>query len=116
MAKPGDSELPDLEISYRPGRGVWVVEDPYVYHDGPTTITIAKGLETDLSSVPRPLWSIIAPFELSIVAPVVHDLIYRSGGDTRPYTDPPRRYTRAEADSLFERIMKEEGVASWRRF
>lgn len=107
--------LPDLAISYRVPERRWRVVLPYVYQDGETSITIPQGFETDLASVPRALWTIIAPFELSIIAPVVHDLIYQHGGEVTAYTDPPRRYTRGEADALFERIMTQEGVPDWRR-
>ena len=94
----------------------WRLEADYTYHDGPTAITVPAGFRFDLSSVPRLLWWLIAPFELSIVAPLLHDFLYESGG--RPpdvSVDPPRTYTRAEVDRMFLEIMEAEDVAWWRR-
>lgn len=34
----------------------------------------------DLASLPREAWPLIAPFELSIAAPLLRDYLYRSGG------------------------------------
>ena len=41
-----------------------------------TTITVRKGFITDLASVPRPMWAIIAPFDLARAA-IIHDLLYK---------------------------------------
>lgn len=111
---PG-SPLPPPVLTYRGGRH-WRLEADYTYHDGPTAITVPAGFRFDLSSVPRLLWWLIAPFELSIVAPLLHDFLYESGG--RPpdvSVDPPRTYTRAEVDRMFLEIMEAEDVAWWRR-
>ena len=87
-----------------------------MYRDGETAITVPAGFRFDLSSVPRVFWSLIAPFELSIAAPLAHDFLYRHGGQPPAGSiEPPRTYTRAEADRLFLTIMQAEGVAPWRR-
>ena len=99
-----ESRLPPPVLTYR-GDGRWRLEAAYTYD----TITVPAGFEFDLSSVPRVFWPLIAPFELSIVAPLVHDFLYRTGGQL-----PARSYTRAEADGLFRRIMREENVPAWR--
>jgi Protein of unknown function (DUF1353) len=62
------------------------------------------------------VWPIIAPFELSILAPLFHDLVYEFKG--RPPADlvePYRTFTRVEADDLFLHLMEMEGVSGWRR-
>src|SRR5262245_36601581 len=75
------------------------LEADYVYHDGPTAITVPAGFRFDLSTVPRAFWFLIAPFELSIVAPLLHDFLYESGGRPPDVSiHPPRSYTRAEVD------------------
>ena len=102
------SRLPPPILTYR-GAGRWRLEVAYTYADGETAITVPAGFELDLASVPRVFWSLIAPFELSIVAPLVHDFLYRHGGKTAA-----RTYTRAEADALFRRIMTAESVPAWR--
>ena len=109
------SRLPTPVLTYLGGRQ-WRLEQDYTYRDGDTTITVPAGFEFDLSSVPRALWWLIAPFELSIVAPLLHDFLYRHRG--RPpagSVEPPRTYTRSEADRMFRAIMEQEGVPAWRR-
>lgn len=82
--------------------GVWVTEEEYRWRD----IVVPEGFTTDLASVPRFLWAVIAPFDLSIEAPVVHDWLYRNGGLGR---------SRAECDRLFLELMEERGVPFLRR-
>lgn len=110
-----ESRLPAPLVTYL-GDGRWRLEQAHEHRDGDTTITVPAGFEFDLSSVPRVFWSLIAPFELSIAAPLLHDFLYRYGGNppTGSVT-PPRTYTRAEADRMFREIMKAEGVSAWRR-
>ena len=108
------SRLPPPVIT-SPQIGRWRLEVAYTYHDDSTAITVPAGFEFDLSSVPRPFWSLIAPFELSIVAPLLHDFLYRHGGRPPAGIDPPRAYSRAEADRMFLEIMEAESVPTWRR-
>ena len=110
-----ESRLPPPIFSHL-GGDRWRLEGDYAYRDAETTITIPKGFEFDLSSVPRPLWWLIAPFDLSVAAPLLHDFLYLHGG--RPPAGsvvPPRIYNRAEVDAMFRGIMRKEGVSSWRR-
>jgi Protein of unknown function (DUF1353) len=109
------SPLPPPVLTFV-GGGEWRLEADYAYRDGSTAITVPAGFRFDLSSVPRALWSVIAPFELSIVAPLLHDFLYRHGGRPPVGTvEPPRTYTRAEVDAMFRRIMEAENVSVWRR-
>lgn len=109
------SRLPPPVIT-SPSVGRWRLERAYTYHDGATAITVPAGFEFDLSSVPRLFWPLIAPFDLSIVAPLLHDFLYRHGGDPAAGSiEPPRTYERAEVDRMFRTIMEAEGVPAWRR-
>ena len=108
------SALPPPIVSYR--GGAWVLEAAYGYDDGPTRLTVPAGFTFDLASIPRLFWSLVAPFELSIAAPLLHDFLYRYAGEPPPPgTVPARRYARREADRLFREVMAAEGVAAWRR-
>lgn len=108
------SRLPPPLLSYR--SGLWVLEAAYGYDDGGTRLTVPAGFRFDLASVPRLFWPLVAPFELSIAAPLLHDFLYRHGGHPPPgAADPPRTWTRAEADRLFADVMALEGVTAWRR-
>jgi Protein of unknown function (DUF1353) len=109
------STLPPPVLTYL-GNDRWRLEADYMYQDGDHKITVPAGFEFDLSSVPRAFWSLIAPFELSITAPLLHDFLYHYGGDPPAGAiEPPRKYTRREADDLFRRVMEQEGVPAWRR-
>jgi hypothetical protein len=109
------SALPPPVLTYL-GNDTWRLEADYFYQDGDRLITVPAGFEFDLSSVPRALWWLIAPFELSIAAPLLHDFLYENGGEPPAGSVvPPHSYSRREADDLFRRVMELEGVASWRR-
>ncbi len=111
-----DSRLPPPVITYL-GRGAgWRLEHPYSYQDGDHRLTVPGGFEFDLASIPRWFWWAIAPFELSVAAPLLHDFIYQHGGRLPDGSvQPPRTYTRQEADRVFRDIMVHEGVPGWRR-
>jgi uncharacterized protein DUF1353 len=123
-ARSLDHDLVDVRASRLPppvltwvGGNQWRLEANYVYRDGATIITVPAGFAFDLSSVPRALWWLIAPFELSIAAPLLHDFLYLHGSSPPAGSvDPPRTYTRADADRVFVELMRAEGVPSWRRF
>ena len=109
------SRLPPPALSFLGGRE-WRLEADYTYRDGATAITVPAGFRFDLSSVPRPLWWLIAPFELSVVAPLLHDFLYGYGGRPPPGSvAPPRSYARAEVDRMFREMMAAEAVTAWRR-
>lgn len=48
---------------------------------------IPEGMETDLSSVPKFLWGICPPFGDFLLAPLVHDHLYKAKKTTRSYAD-----------------------------
>ncbi len=108
---------PDVAITYDVSLRTWRLLEDYSYDYQGCTLTARKGFSFDLASVPRPLWWLIAPNELSILAPLFHDLLYAYGGrlpdesDIRPY----RTFTRRETDDLFLHLMEVEGVPRWRR-
>ncbi len=110
-----NSPLPPAKITYDTGRRIWILEESYHYDNGNFVITVPALFEFDLSSIPRPIWPIVAPFELSIVAPLVHDFIYHYRGSLPPNAvAPPHQFSRAETDLLFKQIMDAEGVEAWR--
>lgn len=107
------------DLSYtplgKPGRWrqLWRLNEPLIYrwrHAGhPCTICVPAGFITDLASVPRLLWWLIAPFCLGPAA-VLHDFLYRRGGFYGG-----RTWTRRDVDRLFGRVMRESGVPRWKR-
>jgi len=111
------SSLPGPIVTYLVQDKTWRLEAPYSYRHGGNTIRVPALFEFDLASIPRSFWWLVAPFELSIAAPLLHDFLYRYGGKPpEGAIAPPRTYTREEADLLFREVMAEEGVPAWRRF
>lgn len=115
LVKPARSVLAPAKVTYEAERHTWILEESYTYSTAEFRLTIGAGFEFDLSSLPRVIWPVIAPFELSIVAPLVHDFIYRYRGKApREAVTPFREFTRAETDLLFKQIMDAEHVEAWR--
>ena len=48
------------------------------------TITVPRGMHTDLASVPESLWSIVGPIGPHLEASVVHDYLYMAWTDFHP--------------------------------
>jgi hypothetical protein len=114
------SNLPLVVITMRPEDKLWEVYEECRYTpDGDTHTLIApKGYKTDLASVPRIFWAIIASFELSLAAPVFHDLLYQCAGElpegkVEPF--PRKKFERNEADKIFLELMTKANVSRWKR-
>ncbi len=89
-----------------------VVED-YTYRaDNKYNITVLSGFIYDRASIPRIFWVIISQDDLSNVAPVFHDLLYRNGG-VLPISQvsPYRTFEREDVDNLFLELAKKCGVS-----
>ncbi len=111
-----ESSLPSPVVTYLVQERTWRLEVPYSYRDEAHHIHVPDRFEFDLASIPRPFWWLVAPFELSIAAPLLHDFLYRYQGDPPAGSiDPPLSYSRAEADRLFRDFMESDGVWAWRR-
>ena len=111
------SDLSPPAITYLVRERTWRLERPYVYASNDWHIRVDEGFLFDLASIPRAAWSLCAPFELSIAGPLIHDALYKSGGQSRGLVRiyPRRTFTRAGADRLFLNMLHEEGVPLWRR-
>lgn len=116
-----EDPLPQVVLTRDEARGVWVLFADCSYRpdllDPTRKITAIKGFETDLASIPRVFWSIMAPEELSLAAPLFHDLLYRRGGTLEAGELDPAGYsfTRIEVDDLFRELMKKAGIPKWKR-
>ena len=92
-----DLDSEDLELLLKKGANVDLSEK---------TITVPEGFETNLASVPRVLWALISPTDLSRAA-TIHDGIYSICIESYPSnTDFERRQLRAFADFVFLEAMK----------
>lgn len=105
-----------LRIEYLDGRN-WKLHEDFSYFDevglpgdvDGTFIDVPAGFVTDFASIPRALWTILPPTGQYGKAAVIHDWLYRGG---KPEGRP---VTKAYADAVFERAMKELGVPWLRR-
>lgn len=96
--------LTPLALAYT-GRGRYVTTAPLRYEGGWDVLTVPTGFGTDLASVPRVFWSWLPPHGEYERAAVVHD-----------WAIDELVITPADADGLFRRIMREEGVSTVRRW
>lgn len=107
-------------VSYDERTCTWTVAREFTSDALGWTIIVPRGFCSDLASIPRWLWWLVAPFELSLAAPLVHDYAYAHGGRVMILTyDRVRRYTylsRGRVDRAFYELMREEGVWWWRRW
>lgn len=67
------------------------------------SFVIPANFETDLASIPRIAWPILAPSHSSLIKPaVVHDWFYRKTCD----------FTRHETDLIFYHMLKNNGIST----
>lgn len=98
-------------VVYIPATNNWKVMEDFFYSGHGVNVAIPKGFVCDLASIPRFLWRLMAPFELSFTAPLVHDWLYKTGGKT-VYA----KLSREQSDLLFRYIMTDKKVPKWRRY
>ena len=126
-----------LDAKFHPPR-TWVLDTKLTYTDdylteqqvadltavgAPVTkkgvVTAPEGLKTDMASVPRFMWWLIAPFDVARAA-VIHDVLYASirhyryhGGD-----DKTAFKAKKAADLVFKHAMDdaEPPVPSWKKW
>jgi hypothetical protein len=67
--------------------------------------SIPKAFQTDLASIPKIAWPIMAPSHSSLIRPaIVHDWFYRKTCD----------FTRKQADLIFYHMLRNEGIGVMR--
>lgn len=93
-------------------RKEWVLVEPLTICDSLQCWTIPAGTAWDYASVPRPARLLMETTDLGCVSSAAHDYLYRRCGVVGPHI----RYTRAQADKLFLRLMAWEGVPWFRRY
>jgi hypothetical protein len=72
---------------------------------GEIRITVPAGFVTDLATVPRVLWPLMAPSGQHQLAAIVHDYLYQCVGAV----------SRFLADAIFRDLMAHLDVPLWRR-
>jgi hypothetical protein len=117
MRGVGTNILPGIKVMQIGGasQNYQVVED-YAYDaDGGYHLIAPKDFIYDRASIPRIFWVIVSKDDLSNVAPVFHDLLYRNGGVLpQSQVTPYRTFIREEVDKLFFELAGKCGVTPWR--
>jgi hypothetical protein len=111
-------DVPRVVLTRDEAKRVWVLFEKCSYRTADHTITAPANYETDLASIPRIFWSILAPEELSLAAPLFHDLIYRCAGSLPEDSLNPfdgKVFERKEVDDLFLELMKKAKVPRVKR-
>ena len=87
----------------------WTVVDPLVYRGAKDVFVVPSGFPTDFASVPRVFVWLIPRFGRYTAAAVLHDWLVRDGIRNRLVTS-------RDADGIFRRVMREQGVPVVRRW
>lgn len=96
-------------IGYDIEKGLWVVGHSFTisfsvgggfFEDW----EIPEGYETDLASIPRLVWFLIAPHEIGVNEAILHDDLYRKNYRDRKF-----------CDDVWLAAMKRRGVKAWKR-
>jgi hypothetical protein len=87
----------------------WAVQEPLVYRGRSDRFTVPADFRTDFASVPRVVVWLIPRFGRYTAAAILHDWLCTVGIETGVVTSP-------EADGLFRRVMREQGVPVVRRW
>lgn len=83
----------------------WKVREPLVYQGDVEEFVVPEGFRTDFASVPRALVWLIPRYGAYTRAAILHDFLVRE-----------ERVSRADADGLFRRALREAGVSVPRRW
>lgn len=109
------SPLPVVRVTYSVERRLWTLVDDYVISFEKWWFRIPSGFVCDLANVPRLLWWVIGPHELGLVAPLIHDALYRyRGALPLGWTLDGWTCDRKEADVIFHRMMLADHVPAWK--
>lgn len=100
----------------------WELKQDYSYAVGGNTITALSRFVYDRASIPPIFWPLVDRDNVSSVAPLFHDLLYRYGGALPENQVPPRdgtvtpyrTFQRKEVDDLFLELMRKSDVKPWR--
>lgn len=107
-------DLPTIWVTYSVIKRLWFTLEDYEIHThfagGSIDLFIPAEYHFDLASVPRIAQWAIRPFDLSLVAPLAHDILYEFRGHHQG-----RRLTRKQSDQVFLDLMIRSGIPKLRR-
>ena len=89
----------------------WEVVEPLTYRGTTDEFVVPAGMPTDFASVPRAFVWFLPRYGRYTRAAILHDYLWRFR-----VNDPTEPISRADADGLFRRVMRELGVPFLRRW
>lgn len=89
----------------------WEVVEPLTYRGTTDEFVVPAGMPTDFASVPRAFVWFLPRYGRYTRAAILHDYLWRFR-----VNDPKDPISRADADGLFRRVMRELGVPFLRRW
>jgi len=69
-------DLVYLNLTYLSDKRWFLAEDMEIVLSDKRVITITKGFETDLSSIPSFLWGLFKPFDKGLLGDLIHDYLW----------------------------------------
>lgn len=114
-------------VTYFPDEGHWELLEPYSYFSSEIqrVIIIPEGFKYDLSSVPFALRVLVERHDFGLIAPLLHDYMYRNRGRITvlkpPTTENPTittgkmKVSKKVSDKIFLNVAKKDGVPKWLR-
>lgn len=105
--------LTQLRVAEMPGGKEFRILDPLIYQGARDRFEIPVGFVFDFASIPGWATWLFPKLGLWNKPAAVHDWLYVE----QPYVLPSGfgRILRRDADGIFRRILREEGVGWWRR-
>lgn len=100
---------PHVVVRQRDRRHFELLE-PLRYHGNQETFTVPAGFVTDFASVPRPVVWLIPTYGVYTPAAILHDHLWAAARTPEPLL------SRADADGLFRRSLRELGVSAPKRW
>ena len=99
--------LTEFSSTWQPKTETFILNRDLIYQGRDDLWTVPIGFITDLASIPRLFRSIISKIGRHLRAAVVHDWLY---------VEQPDGISRADADGVFRRIMREDEVGWFERW
>lgn len=114
-----DDRRPAAAVTYERG-WFWLHADhceQFEVDGAPYSLLLRRGMRSDLASIPRAVWWLMAPFELTVEAALLHDRLYEAQGllAAEECAPAPGVLTRKQCDAAFLGVMAERGVDRVRR-
>jgi hypothetical protein len=109
-----EQPYPDPVLGWVPRLSRYTLIQDYYFEYESLVLNIPAGTTTDLASVPRSFWWFISSSDLGIIAPFIHDELYKWAGNVPSEVGQCPKMTRGECDQLLLKLCALERVPQWK--